>query len=112
LELVKFRTLVARTGEEALSALLVSEGRPAVVLLDLHLPDLDGLEICRLLRAETQTERIPIIMLTAYASEADRARGLEAGVDTYITKPYPMRDVISTIRAALSQAQSISPAVL
>ena len=104
LELADFPTKLARTGEECLSAFLDSEKHPALVLLDLHLPDIDGIEICRRLREEARTEKIPIIMLTAYASDTDRARGLKYGADTYITKPYAMREVVLTIQIALSQA--------
>lgn len=104
LELADLHIQIARTGEECLSSLLEGETHPALVLLDLHLPDIDGLEVCRQLRAEPRTQSIPIIMLTAFASDADRARGFQSGVDNYITKPYSMRDVVSSIQAALSQS--------
>jgi DNA-binding response OmpR family regulator len=108
LELAEFPTQVARTGEECLASLLEGEAEmhPALVLLDLHLPDIDGLEICRQLRAEPRTQSIPIIMLTAFASDADRARGFETGVDNYITKPYSMREVVLSIQTALSQSNA------
>jgi len=102
LELANFQTKVAHTGWEGLSVLLNAEKRPALVLLDLNLPDLDGLEICRRVRATVEIQRIPIVMLTAYASDVDQARGLAAGVNTYITKPYSMRDVVSTIQGVLT----------
>jgi DNA-binding response OmpR family regulator len=102
LELADFPTRVARTGEECLASMLEVEKHPALVLLDLHLPDMDGLEICRQLRAEPRTQSIPIIMLTAFATDADRTRGFETGVDNYITKPYSMREVVSIIQATLS----------
>lgn len=103
LELASLQTLVARTGEEGLSASLDAADPPAVVLLDLNLPDVDGLEICRRLRAATRTSRIPIIMLTAYASDADRAIAFQTGADNYISKPYSMREIVTTIQRLLSR---------
>ncbi|HXD31466.1 MAG TPA: response regulator [Pyrinomonadaceae bacterium] len=112
LELAEFLTQVARTGEECLSSLREAQTHPALVLLDLHLPDIDGLEICRQLRAEPRTQSIPIIMLTAFASDADRARGFQTGVDNYITKPYSMREVVSSIQAALAQAANATDSLI
>lgn len=104
LEHAHLHTQIARTGEQGLSASLHAQHPPAVVLVDLHLPDVDGLEICRRLRADARTQFIPIIVLTAYASDAERALGFQSGADTYISKPYSMREVVATIRVALSRA--------
>jgi two-component system response regulator RegX3 len=75
--------------------------RPAVVVLDLMLPRLSGLDVCRLIRTEST---VPILMLTAKDSEADKVAGLEIGADDYVTKPFSMRELISRIRALLRRA--------
>jgi len=74
---------------------------PALVLLDLMLPDMDGLEVCRRLRGEGRTASVPIIMLTAKAAEADRVVGLEVGADDYITKPFSPRELLARVKAVL-----------
>jgi DNA-binding response OmpR family regulator len=77
---------------------------PDLVLLDLMLPGLDGLEVCRALRADLNTAAIPVIMLTAKAEESDRIVGLELGADDYITKPFSPNEVVARIRALLRRA--------
>ena len=94
-----FEPLVARTGGEALR--IEREERPDVVLLDLALPDLDGLEVCRALRSSS---RVPIIMLTARGTVTDRIVGLELGADDYVVKPFDPGEVASRIRAVLRRA--------
>ncbi len=74
---------------------------PDLILLDLLLPGLDGLEVCRQLKGEARTRSIPIIMLTAKGEEADIVAGLELGADDYITKPFSPRVLLARIRAAL-----------
>jgi DNA-binding response OmpR family regulator len=97
---------VVGDGEEAL-AFLRREGehaeapRPDLVLLDLNLPGLSGLEVCRLLRAKPATKHVTIIMLTARTSESDRVVGLDLGADDYITKPFSTRELAARVRAAL-----------
>jgi len=76
-----------------------------VILLDLMLPGLDGLQVCRALRADPGTAAVPIIMLTAKGEESDRIAGLELGADDYITKPFSPNEVIARIRALLRRAQ-------
>ncbi len=93
--------IVAR-GDTALSA--VSERTPDVVILDLNLPVLDGVEVCRILRSRPDTKRVPIIMLTARGAEDDRIAGLEAGADDYITKPFSSRELAARVRAVLRRA--------
>src|SRR6185436_20492538 len=83
LENAGFKTSVAGNGESGLSMALASEGAPAVIVLDLMLPGMSGIEICRRLRREEKTRRTPIIMLTAKAAEADRVAGLDVGADDY-----------------------------
>ena len=74
---------------------------PGLVLLDIMLPDIDGLEICKRLRRNKETENIPIIMLTARVEEIDKVLGLEIGADDYITKPFSLRELIARIKALL-----------
>jgi len=76
-------------------------GRPDLMILDLMLPDLDGLEVCKILKGEPDTARIPIIMLTARAEEADLVLGLELGADDYITKPFSPRVLLARVKAVL-----------
>jgi DNA-binding response OmpR family regulator len=90
------------TGEGAL------EASPAdLVLLDLRLPDIDGLDVCRQLR---ERSRVPIIVLTARGEETDRVVGLELGADDYVVKPYGLRELIARIRAVMRRAASIGGA--
>ena len=98
-----FQVSVAADGEEGLRQTL--DDPPDLILLDLNLPGLDGLEICRRLRAESATQTIPIIMLTARVDEADRVVGLELGADDYISKPFSMKEVVARVRAQLRRAE-------
>ncbi|MGD0092091.1 MAG: response regulator transcription factor [Planctomycetota bacterium] len=75
--------------------------QPALVVLDLMLPDIDGLEVCRRLRQNGRSAHVPIIMLTAKAAEADRVVGLEIGADDYVTKPFSPRELVARIKAVL-----------
>ena len=84
---------------------LVRATPPDLVLLDLMLPGLDGLEVCRRLRRETATQRLPIIMLTAKADEVDKVVGLEVGADDYVVKPFSPRELIARVRALLRRVQ-------
>ena len=90
---------IVNTGAAALKA--VSEDPPGLVLLDLSLPFIDGLEVCRLLRGRTAGSTIPIIMVTARVSETDRISGLELGADDYVTKPFSLRELVARVRAVL-----------
>src|SRR4051794_39287969 len=80
---------IVSSGDAALKA--VEERRPDLILLDLNLPSLDGVEVCRILRSRPDSARVPIIMLTARTSEDDRIAGLERGADDYMTKPFSAR---------------------
>jgi DNA-binding response OmpR family regulator len=84
---------------------LVRERRPDAVILDLMLPGLSGLEICRLLRRDPATARVPIIMLTARAEEVDRVVGLEVGADDYVVKPFSPRELVARVGAVLRRAR-------
>src|SRR5947199_1695019 len=105
LESAGFRTLVAATGERGLSLALDTQNPPAVILLDLMLPGINGIEICRRLRRENQTRRTPIIMLTAKTAEADRVAGLDVGADDYIGKPFSVNELLARVRAVLRRTE-------
>jgi two-component system phosphate regulon response regulator PhoB len=94
---------VATSGDQALK--LAGEQPPDVIILDLNLPVLGGLEVCRLLKSRAATAQVPIIMLTAMASESDRVTGLDAGADDYITKPFSLRELAARVRAALRRGK-------
>jgi two-component system alkaline phosphatase synthesis response regulator PhoP len=98
----------AASGEEALTVLRTNV--PDLVLLDLMLPGIDGLEVCRLLKREAKTSQIPIIMLTAKGEEADIVTGLELGADDYITKPFSPRVMLARVRTVLRRRQAEPPA--
>jgi DNA-binding response OmpR family regulator len=83
----------------------VRQEPPALLLLDLMLPGMDGVEICRTLRADARTAAVPIIMVTARADETDRIAGLELGADDYVTKPFSPNEVVARVRALLRRAQ-------
>lgn len=87
------------TGAAALKS--VMEEPPSLILLDLNLPFIDGLEVCRLLRGRASSAAIPIIMVTARTSEADRVTGLDIGADDYVTKPFSLRELVARVRAVL-----------
>ena len=94
---------VVSSGDAALRS--VSERVPDLLILDLNLPVLGGLEVCRILRARPATARMPIIMLTARSSETDRVSGLDCGADDYITKPFSLRELSARVRAALRRGR-------
>jgi two-component system phosphate regulon response regulator PhoB len=79
---------------------------PALVILDLMLPEMDGLDVCKSLRRDVATAKIPIIMLTAKAAELDRVLGLELGADDYITKPFSTRELILRVKKLLNRADN------
>jgi two-component system phosphate regulon response regulator PhoB len=99
LEREGYRVVEAADGEEAL--LLAAEEKPDLVLLDWMLPQLSGIEVCRRLRARSETRNVPILMLTARGEEADRVRGLNTGADDYITKPFSMTELLARLRAVM-----------
>ena len=98
-ELEGFRVESASTGREGLEA--ARRLRPAVVVLDVMLPGMSGLDVCRQLRAESN---VPIIMLTARGSEADKVAGLELGADDYLTKPFSIRELVARVRAQVRRS--------
>ena len=98
-----FRTISAQDGEDALEYAV--REHPDLIILDLMLPGMDGLEVCKELKKETKTASIPIIMLTAKAQESDKVVGLELGADDYMTKPFSPRELIARIKAVLRRAK-------
>ena len=99
-----FTPLFAADGLKALA--VVRAERPDLVVLDLMLPELDGLEVCKLMRRDPATASIPVLMLTAKAAEMDRVVGLELGADDYVTKPYSPRELVLRIRKLLKRSKS------
>ena len=102
LEKAGFRVASASDGLEALRAVL--QERPDLVILDLMLPGLEGLEVCRRLRRDPSTARLPIIMLTAKVEEVDKIVGLELGADDYVTKPFSPRELVARVKALLRRS--------
>jgi len=94
-----FRTVLAYDGENAID--LANRDNPDLIILDLMLPGMDGLEVCKTLKKDNKTAKIPIIMLTAKAQEADKVVGLELGADDYVTKPFSPRELIARVKAVL-----------
>jgi two-component system alkaline phosphatase synthesis response regulator PhoP len=110
LEQAGYEVLVAYDGKTALH--ILRRDRPDLVLLDLMLPDQDGWEVTRLVRADPNLAQIPIIMLTARVDVTDRIVGLEMGADDYVTKPYDPREVVARVRVRLRSPARNTPQVL
>src|SRR3981081_692029 len=96
---------VVGSGDAALKA--VTERVPDLIILDLNLPVVGGLEVCRILRSRADVPHVPIIMLTARTSEDDRVSGLEQGADDYVTKPFSLRELTARVRAVLRRSSKI-----
>jgi DNA-binding response OmpR family regulator len=100
-----FRPVIAESGEKGLRFALDEKNPPALIVLDLMLPGMSGMELCRRLRREPLTEKTPIIMLTAKAAEIDKIAGLELGADDYIVKPFSVKEVVARVRAVLRRVE-------
>jgi DNA-binding response OmpR family regulator len=107
LEDAEVRVVEASDGVEALA--LARRLRPDLILLDVHMPRLDGLEACRQIRRDPALARTPIVMLTAAGQEADRARGREAGADEYLTKPFSPLALLALVEALVPETRSWRP---
>jgi len=107
LEREGFRCRTAASGDEALARLRSTP--PDLVVLDLMLPGMDGLEVCRRVRADPAIATVPIIMLTAKADEVDRVVGLEMGADDYLAKPFSTKELVARVRAVLRRARPGEP---
>ena len=94
-----FKTLSVRNGEDAICSARTEQ--PDLIILDLMLPGIDGLEVCKTLKADDKTRSTPVIMLTAKSQESDKIVGLELGADDYVTKPFSPRELIARIKAIL-----------
>jgi two-component system, OmpR family, alkaline phosphatase synthesis response regulator PhoP len=90
---------IVGSGDAALKA--VTERRPDLIILDLNLPSISGVEVCRIIRSRPDDSRVPIIMLTARSSEDDMVYGLEQGADDYVTKPFSLRELSARVQAVL-----------
>jgi len=99
-----FGVSVSTDGEDALSR--VKKGKYDLIILDLMLPGIQGMELCRILKSSEDTSFIPIVMLTAKSEELDKVLGLEMGADDYITKPFSPRELIARIKAVLRRTQT------
>lgn len=104
-----YKTLTAHDGAVALQK--ARDHLPALVVLDLMLPGVEGTEVCKRLKADPKTAHIPILMLTAKAEEVDRVLGLELGADDYVTKPFSPREVVLRVKSILRRAQGEAEAV-
>lgn len=102
LEQAGYQVITAADGTSALEA--ARRETPDLVILDIMLPEMDGLEVCRLLRRESNTATTPIMMLTAKGDEIDKVVGLEVGADDYVTKPFGRRELLARVRALLRRA--------
>lgn len=98
-----FKTLSVRNGEAALDS--ARSSHPDMVILDLMLPGIDGLEVCKTIKRDSKTASIPVIMLTAKSQESDKVVGLELGADDYMTKPFSPRELIARIKAVLRRGK-------
>lgn len=103
LEREKYKVACLETGEEALKN--VRSKQPDLVVLDLMLPGIDGLEVCKILKNDSKTAHVPIVMLTAKGEEADIVTGLELGADDYIVKPFSPRVLIARVKAILRRKE-------
>jgi len=99
--------LAASQGQDGLK--LVHDQRPDLVLLDLMLPDISGIEVCRSIKDDVLTRMIPVIVLTAKGEEIDRVVGFELGADDYVTKPFSVRELVLRIRAILKRNETRPP---
>jgi len=97
-----YEVLTASTGRKALE--LVQQQPPDLIVLDVMLPDVDGMEVCRTLRQQLSSRRIPILMLTARGDEIDRVVGFELGADDYVAKPFSPRELVLRIKSILRRA--------
>lgn len=105
LEREGFRVIQASDGFQALE--MVKRERPNLLILDLMLPQMSGLDVCRRLRKEPDTARLPILMLTAKAEETDKVLGLELGGDDYLTKPFGPRELVARVKALIRRSEEV-----
>jgi phosphate regulon transcriptional regulator PhoB len=104
----RYKVLEAEDGEQALK--LLQRTRPNLVILDLMLPGMSGMDLCKVLRDRHDTAQLPILMLTAKAGEADKVIGLEMGADDYLAKPFSPREMVARVRAILRRSENVAAA--
>ena len=107
LQMAGFRVEEFSDGKTALG--VITSDKPELIVLDLMLPVMDGLDVCRILKSQRETSRIPIIMLTAKSEEIDKVIGLELGADDYITKPFSPRELVARVKAVLRRGKKDVP---
>jgi DNA-binding response OmpR family regulator len=105
-----FEVVEAATGREAVQRAM--QDRPDLILLDITIPDLSGIEVCRTLRGHPSTAAIPIIMVTAHGSPESRVHGLDTGADDYVVKPFHVGELLARIRARLREVETRDPGAL
>jgi len=101
LEFEGFRVMTAPDGKETLR--LIAEEHPDLILLDIMMPNVNGYQVCRELKGNSDTSSIPILMLTAKSQESDKFWGKEAGADDYVTKPFDMEELLEKMRSLLDE---------
>ena len=107
--MTNYSTMVAGDGEAALAAVAAGDAdghTPDLILVDWMMPKMSGIDVCRALRDDPATARIPVILLTANAQESDVERGFAAGVDDYIAKPFSPREMLGRIQAVLARSEA------
>ena len=103
LEVEGYEVITSRDGEEALR--MVHELKPDIILCDIMMPEVDGLEVCRRLKADGRTNQIPVVMLSARTQAQDKVASIEAGADDFITKPFDFSDLVARITINLIRAR-------
>ena len=101
-----YRVFTANTGEETIDFLEKSDEKPDLILLDIILPKLDGLEVCKWIKSQLYLKDIPVVLFTVKASESDKNAGLNAGADAYITKPFKVDDLLPLIESHINKAKT------
>jgi two-component system alkaline phosphatase synthesis response regulator PhoP len=104
MKMAGYEVLTASNGEKALD--ISREENPDLVILDLMLPKIDGLQVCEQLRQDAATQDIPVIMLTARTQTEDKLKGFEAGADDYVTKPFSPRELVARVKRVLARAET------
>ncbi|OGS26574.1 MAG: hypothetical protein A2297_04615 [Elusimicrobia bacterium RIFOXYB2_FULL_48_7] len=107
LELEKYNVITATTGNEGLS--LTKRELPNLIILDLGLPDVDGIDVCKEIKQATNTRTIPVIILTARTTTTDKVVGLEAGADDYLSKPFEIKELVARMKALFRRLEFYAP---
>ena len=100
-----FKTIVAESGEKGFRLAIEQKGALSLIILDLMLPGINGMELCQKLRRDPATEKTPVVMLTAKAAESDKIAGLEMGADDYVVKPFSFKELMARVRAVLRRVE-------